>query len=309
MERSLRRIHESAGELQTLVENRTSFGGQDVQFSIYDTLEQARRVALRSAYPLYCGMVTGKKIIHLDKADAEPFEFLPGESLLVPALETIHIDFPESDETPTKCITLEIDTDKVKEITARLNDQMPRAPASGPWDTDALAYHHFKNSSEVEEVLRSMVHLFAGDAAHRDVLVDLNAARLIVHMLQTKARRLLLDDSERRAPSHGIAAAVQYAKKRYHEALTVSDLAEVAFMSESSFYRYFRNELGMTPLQYLTEVRMEQARERLQDGEASVTEVSHAVGFSSTSHFISTFKDHAGMTPKQYQMKHAPRER
>jgi AraC-like DNA-binding protein len=303
MERSLLNL-QGSDEPQTLVENRTSFGGQDVQFSIYDTYQRASRVALRSSYPLYCGMVTGKKVIHLDKADAEPFDFLPGESLVVPPLETIHIDFPESDTEPTKCITLEIDTDKVSAIVDRLNEDMPREPDAEPWDMGALDYCHFPNPGDVEEVLGSLVRLFDGDTPHRDVLVDLNAARLIVHMLQTRARTLLLDrHSKQKPPSRGIAAAVHHIKKHYAEALTVSDLAEVAIMSESSFYRYFRNELGMTPLQYLTEVRMERAKTMLCDDADSVTEVSHAVGFSSTSHFISTFKDHVGLTPKQFQMQ------
>ncbi|WP_179862381.1 helix-turn-helix transcriptional regulator [Longibacter salinarum] len=286
----------------TLVENRTSYGGEDMQFSVYDTVQQAQRVALRSANPLYCGMITGKKVIHLTDPDREPFEFLPGESLVVPPLETIYIDFPEADREPTRCITLEIDSDKVDDMVARLNEEMPRSPESGPWEVDRLNHCHLRNDAGIERVLQSLVQLFTEDVPHRDMLIDLNATELVVRLLQTESRHLLMGPVDRQLPENGLAAAIQYARKHLDQPLTVSELAEKACMSESSFYRYFRNELGMTPLQFLTKERMKRACELLLSGSRSVGEVSHDIGFSSVSYFINTFKEHVGTTPKQFQL-------
>jgi AraC-like DNA-binding protein len=290
---------------RTLVENRTSFGGNDLQVSVYDTSEVAYGVALRSEHPMYCGMITGKKVIHLPDAGVEPFEFVPGESLVVPALETMYVDFPESDREPTRCITLEIDTDKVQEVVARINEDMPRSPDLGPWEADRLDHCHFQNSAGIDRVVRSLVTLFAEDVPHRDVLVDLNASELVVRMLQTESRMLLLGRPERHATNNGLAAAIQFARKNLSRQITVGELAEAACMSESSFYRYFRNEFGMTPLQFLTQERMMRARELLLDGTRSVSDVSHDIGFSSVSYFINTFKEHVGQTPKQFQLEHA----
>lgn len=306
MEQSLRRLQGSQRP-HTLVENRTSYAGEDVQFSVYDTYKDAYHVALRSAHPMYCGMITGKKVIHLAEADAEPFDFLPGESLVIPPLETVYIDFPEASQYPTKCVTLEIDTDKVRHVIARANEAMPRSEASGPWTEDDLEFYHFDNPASISRVVHTLVDLFAEDTTNRDLLVDLKACELIVRMLQTRSRRFLVDQSARLAPRNGIAAAVQHIKKNLDQPLNVSDLAEVACMSESSFYRYFRNEFGMTPLQYITEARMARARDLLKDQSMSVGQVSEAVGFSSVSHFISTFKDAYDVTPKQYQLRRRER--
>jgi AraC-like DNA-binding protein len=289
--------------LDTLVENRTSIGGNDLRFSVYDTYQSAQRVALRSTHPLYCGMITGKKVVHLPDASVEPFEFVPGESLVVPPLETMHIDFPESDETPTRCVTLEVDTDKVGDIVARLNDALPRSPASGPWMYDTLSHCHFSSTPGIEKVLQSILSLFEEDQPHRDAILDLNASELILRMLQTESRALLMGSHQRHASNNGLAAAVQHARKHLDERITVSELAEVACMSESTFYRYFRNEFGMTPLQFLTKERMDRAQEMLRHASNTVTSVGAAVGFSSTSHFINTFKEHVGQTPKQYQLQ------
>jgi AraC-like DNA-binding protein len=76
-------------------------------------------------------------------------------------------------------------------------------------------------------------------------------------------------------------------------------------MSTSTFYRYFRNEFGMTPLEFMTQARMDRAQTLLQRPHLKVADVSAAVGFKSTSHFIRVFKSHAGLTPKQYQLQHS----
>lgn len=288
---------------QVLVENRTSVGGDDLQFSIYDTYQPAQSVALHASSVLYCGMVTGRKRIHVD--DEEGFDFLPAESLVVPRGRSIDIDFPEaSTGEPTTCVTLAIRQEKVKEVIDRMNETMPRSPASGVWSTqDQCA--HFQNTASIESLLKTLVQLFAEDHPYRDALIDLNATQLILRLLQAEAREVLLRTPEEHAASHGIAAAVQYAHDHLDRHITVGELAEVACMSRSTFYRYFRDEFGMTPLTYLNEKRMERAKTLLRDDERTVTEVSYELGFRSVSHFITKFRDAVGVTPKTFQEREA----
>jgi AraC-like DNA-binding protein len=72
-------------------------------------------------------------------------------------------------------------------------------------------------------------------------------------------------------------------------------------MSEPTFFRHFRAEFGVTPLAYLTALRVRRARAVLEAGR-SVTQAAADVGFASISHFIRVFREHVGQTPKQYQM-------
>lgn len=177
---------------------------------------------------------------------------------------------------------------------------MPRAPDSGPWTYDET-YVHFKNTPSIEQVLQTLVGLFTEQHAYRDALIDLNAAQLVIRMLQTEARALLMGRSEELASSHGLAAAVTYVHRHLDRHISIEELAGAACMSKSTFYRYFRNEFGVTPLQYVNHQRMERARSLLRSHERTVTDVSYALGFSCISHFIDMFKKHAGKTPKSYQ--------
>jgi AraC-like DNA-binding protein len=292
---------------QVLVENRTSVGGRDLQFSVYDTYQPAQSVSLHARNLLYCGMVTGRKTIYTGEAEA-PFDFLPGESLVVPAGRSIQIDFPDAEsEAPTTCITLEIEQGKVQRIVDRLNETMPRSAASGDWVVQDR-FVHFSNTSAIENVLQTLVTLFSENHAYRDALIDLNAAELVVRILQTEARSLLLAGSEDRSPSHGLAAAVQYVHDHLDRHVSVEELAAVACMSRSTFYRNFRNEFGITPLQYVNQRRMERAQSLLEDQERTVTDVSYDLGYSSVSHFITKFREIVGVTPKTFQERQVPAE-
>ena len=286
---------------QDLVENRVTFGAEHAAFSVYDTVRPAERVPLHSANPLYCGMVTGEKLVHTEAGAAIPF--LPAESLVVPSGQTIEIDFPgASDHTPTKCLTIEIDRTRVRSVAERLNEAAPRSPDSGEWRYADDAVCHFGNSPGIEHTVRQLVGLFVEDDPDKDVLIDLGVQELVVRMLRIEARKLLLEESARRATRNGLAAAAELAKRRLGDPLRVADLAEAACMSEPTFYRAFQNEFGQTPLSYLTDLRIDRARRLLRDAGRSVTDVAASVGFNSVSHFIRVYRDHVGRTPKQDQI-------
>ncbi|MFO8232417.1 MAG: AraC family transcriptional regulator [Longimonas sp.] len=306
-----------------LIENRTTFGGPDAELSIYDTYNEATHVRLQRPHPLICGMIRGKKVMHiasnettlLDASGAErtstirdaPFDFMPHETLVLPSGQPVFIDFPEAaPDAPTTCLTVEIDRDRVQQVVDRMNLHMPRAPESGSWTYDDLRPQHYRHLPDIDETARRLVHVFTEDRPYKDTLIDLGITELVVRLLRTEARALLLSHSAEAANSNGLAAAIEHVKQNLHRRITVDELAEAACMSTSSLYRYFRNEMGCTPLQFITTCRIRQAKTLLSVPDQSVTTVAYELGFSDVSHFIHTFRDVEGCTPGTYQQRHAP---
>jgi signal transduction histidine kinase/DNA-binding response OmpR family regulator len=74
-------------------------------------------------------------------------------------------------------------------------------------------------------------------------------------------------------------------------------LAAAAGLSYQQLYRRLRDELGVTPSQFIRTVRVERAAELLRAGEGSVTEVAYAVGFNALSHFHRSFRERFGVAP------------
>lgn len=283
-----------------LVENRTVFGGQDTEFCVYDTYAKAESVLLTADNPLICGMVLGKKVIHSN--EQAPFAFVPGESLVLPGGSDILIDFPEaSTSDPTKCLTIEISCDKLRDITAKLNDLAPRSPDSGEWECSELSHFHFANTPRINRLLEDLVDVFTEHTPYRDLLIDGKIQELVIRIFQTKAIEQLLLQPERFQGEHSLARVAEFVQRNICQSISVDDLCQEAHMSKTKLFRFFKREFGITPVQYINQQRVREACRRLQQPEKSVTDVSYEMGFSSMSYFITLFKQIQGITPKQFQ--------
>ena len=96
---------------------------------------------------------------------------------------------------------------------------------------------------------------------------------------------------------------VEYVTSNYHEAISVADLAEQATLSESQLHREFAGRFGITPNQYVREVRIGVARHLLERDELSMAQVASECGFCDQSHFSRQFKKSTGLTPLRYRRR------
>ena len=87
---------------------------------------------------------------------------------------------------------------------------------------------------------------------------------------------------------------------------TVDDLAREAGLSRTLFAERMKELLGVSPISYLTQWRMELAREALADHRCSVTEVAERVGYQSLPAFSRGFKKHFGFGPGEARRRSAP---
>lgn len=95
--------------------------------------------------------------------------------------------------------------------------------------------------------------------------------------------------------------AIEYIKANFHRKVTVDELCECLFLSKFYFIKLFRSHTGVTPYEYLSNYRVNQAKYLLRNTSKSVSEICFACGFEDTSNFIRTFKKIAGITPLQFR--------
>jgi AraC-like DNA-binding protein len=83
---------------------------------------------------------------------------------------------------------------------------------------------------------------------------------------------------------------------------TLSEMAARAALSPSHFAVLFKRETGQTPLEFLTEARIERASKRLRaEPELKITTLAHELGFSSSQYFSLVFKKLKGCTPGEWR--------
>lgn len=107
-----------------------------------------------------------------------------------------------------------------------------------------------------------------------------------------------LDDGAR---SDRIGKARVFLNAQLSEAVRLEQVAAAVGYSKYHFCRLFKEESGLTPYEYLTRLRLNEALEELDDETMEVSEIAIRLGFSSHSHFTSTFRQRTGMTPSVYR--------
>ena len=83
--------------------------------------------------------------------------------------------------------------------------------------------------------------------------------------------------------------------------LTNTLLSERVKVSEVYFRRLFKEHFGITPKQYILNIRIEEAKRMLSEGISSISSISSACGFSSVYHFSRAFKISTGLTPTEFE--------
>ena len=97
-----------------------------------------------------------------------------------------------------------------------------------------------------------------------------------------------------------MGAALSAIHDRVNTPWTVESLAEAAGMSRSAFAARFKELLGQTPLEYVTEWRMQKAMQLLQQRDKKLIDVARLVGYESDAAFSKAFKRVVGANPGEY---------
>ena len=121
--------------------------------------------------------------------------------------------------------------------------------------------------------------------------------------------RLLLDISslvgfttEETQNGNGVGAAVQYIAEHYSETIELSKLAELSGLSQGHFCRTFKSHTHMRPIEYVTHLRVERAKDLLMSRPPlSISEIASKVGYASAAYFSKIFREKVGSTPENYR--------
>ncbi len=285
--------------LKTLVENRTIYSLNNCELNIFETYQTSDLVPLKFNDLVVTSMLRGKKIMHL--FDEPGFEYVPGETVVIPANVEMKIDFPEaSRNNPTQCLALAIDHIKIKETLHFLNERYPKEGNGNFWKLDYENYF-FYNNIELATTINKLVKECMSDSITKDALADLTLQELLVRIIQTQTIKAI-DTNAFPDKNSPIIPVVEYIRKNIRENISLKELSDKACMSTTSFYRFFKRELGMSPIEFILNEKIKQAKQLLKNPTIQVNEVCFQSGFEDCNYFIRLFKKYEGITPKQYQL-------
>lgn len=285
--------------LKTVVESCSVYALNPIELNVFETYQTTQQVGLLFNDMVLTTMLRGKKVMYLPQKS--PFDYIPGESVLVQPNEKMVIDFPEATtDHPSQCLALAINGDCIRRTVDLLNERFPKAESGDQWLVRPDEFH-FSNSLEITDTIDKLVRICREDTPVKDLLAEVATQELLIRLMQTQARSGILRHYRQISSRNRFAHVVQYIHQNLSAALSVAELAAQACMSEPTFYRTFKRELGVTPLEFILTERLRIARKLLSSTDLPIVEVAGETGFASVHHFHAMFKRAEGITPGSYR--------
>ncbi|QNK31848.1 AraC family transcriptional regulator [Serratia sp. JUb9] len=236
--------------------------------------------AVRQHY-LFHYVISGSGTLYTDSGE---FTIRPGEGFLIYPHDVTTYCADRQD--PWHYMWIEVDGLMAATIfqQCRLSRQMP-----------VCRPQHYRPEAEERRCLAEIV-------AHEQ-----NDAWLKIIGLSYQFFAALIANAQREQPAapaektRHLSKAVKYLESRYHEPLSIGQLAAYCNLNRSYLSRLFKAEFGLGPKEYLLQVRMNVAASLLRHGSAAIKVVALSVGYDNQLHFCKAFRQFYGVSPSAWR--------
>lgn len=126
----------------------------------------------------------------------------------------------------------------------------------------------------------------------------------ISHLCRIYSENIAKDKIHDTSEDESFMKSISYIHENYNKKITINDLCEIAHMSRSSYIRKFKEICKIPPSTYITQRRIESAKNMLANTSYSISEIAYRTGFYDTSHFTKTFELETNLTPANYRKQH-----
>jgi PAS domain S-box-containing protein len=103
------------------------------------------------------------------------------------------------------------------------------------------------------------------------------------------------------SPFQKMMPVIEFIKESHTKEISIAELAEMSFLSESQFRRRFKQLFRLSPLQFILKIRIESACHLLRTSSLNVSEIADRCGFEDQNYLARQFRQHMGISPTQYR--------
>jgi len=98
-----------------------------------------------------------------------------------------------------------------------------------------------------------------------------------------------------------LSGVLEYIHRNYKKAVTLEELSKIAHYSRFHFSRIFKDYTGYTPMEYVLNLRMNQAKKLLLDYKFNLEIIAESIGYKDVYYFSRMFKKKEGISPLKYR--------
>ena len=230
------------------------------------------------------------------------FDYMPGETVIVQANETMVIDFPDATyETPTQCIALAVDEKYIQDTISYLREYYNSlTDERHNWKLQ-LQHFHFENDVELSNLFNKLIFLCSNSDRGKNIFASLSLKELMIRLLQSQHLKQVYLESADKNNETRMHYVLHYIHEHLTDKIKIDALCRKAYLSRNAFFKWFKEQFGITPLDYIIGERLKLAKQLLTTSRYSVSEVSQYCGFSDVNYFVRIFRKSEGITPGAYK--------
>ncbi len=176
-----------------------------------------------------------------------------------------------------------------------------RPIAAGTWRVPAYIPAQAPDAGGLREAARTVFACALEQLPQPDLLLRAELLRL-VWLLSIRPECAQQPDPEQDG-GEAVRPALEYMMRHYREPVSIGQLARAVHLSESYFMGTFKRAVGLSAMEYLTQLRVNAACEALAATEQPIAEIAFSVGFGNLSNFNRQFKRSMGCTPRAFRSK------
>lgn len=160
------------------------------------------------------------------------------------------------------------------------------------------------SNGAIADIARLVADELHAERLGHQAMIEALVRQLVVHLARshlTVHRAAGIELSRAGPVDQRLRRAVELMHDHYARDLSLAELAQAAYLSDSHFSHLFKEITGLAPHAYLANLRIDRARSLLLTTDLPIGHIASRVGYRSQSHFGRAFKSAAGVSPREYR--------
>lgn len=156
--------------------------------------------------------------------------------------------------------------------------------------------YHLNDEFNIYDTIYNLTNRKVADES--DKIFEIAKLYEIISWLRRNYERKYAVNNNQNSSNKYIRTAIDYLERSFMLQITIAQLADYVGIDRTQLFRYFKDELGVSPKQYLINIRMKRAEELLKTTKLTIKEIAFSVGYIDEYLFSKMFKKIYGVSPK-----------
>jgi AraC-like DNA-binding protein len=195
---------------------------------------------------------------------------------------------------------LAVDANYITNTLNYLNSFYNDKEEAHEWNLQFNQYH-FDNDNEVSDLINKLIRVCNSSDTTKNIYADLNLKELLIRLVQSQHLQQVKTEITHSGNKTRLQYVIHYIQEHLTDKILINELCRKAYLSRNNFFKWFKEQFGVTPLDYINQERIKLAKQLLAEPNRNVTSVSSLCGFTDVNYFVRIFKKLEGITPRAYQ--------